>query len=487
MKNNAKKMIDIVSVIIFALILGAFFTLTFYKNHDEILNSIKQQKNEETLTVNSVDAVLKQQLFGKDEMIEISGATKLLLGKKLSDDSQYFRGQQGMIHLNYGWRDYSRFLDDIDYLSGYLSEKEIPFLLCQIAERAQYPDGFSYLFSGNTLDYIQPLKVIVEENKGLYLDYYDHFSKNGFDEHDIFFKTDVHYKTEAEFSVFVEILKKLESEAGIVFQNMDIVSSFENFTVEKRPFLGNLGRTTGSLYSFGEDEFTHYIPKLDTDMVFINNDGTFVKSGSFEHVVMNHYRDAKTTDKYTYWVTDFLQFTNPYYTFLNNKVSENDILVISDSMAFRTISYLTLACHSVTVLDPRYFSNVDYLGAALKNDYDAVICFSSVNLSNAVGGYNAMVENVTYETDILNGSRSVSVTVRNNGTRVWSDKGVYICGLINEHDYGIKIGVAQDIKVKPGDAYKFVLHESDFPALFDPNVGVRFVMYDSYVNTYFGS
>lgn len=486
MRENIKKIINAVTVILFVLTLFTFLILTVHESHAGLEYAIKQQKNAGTLSVNSLETILKQQLFGKDAMAEVSGTTKLLLGKRLSDDKQYFRGQQGMIHLNYGWRDYNRMLYDVDDLSARLLEENVPFLLCQVAERAEYPDGFSHLFSGNSLDYIQPLKTIVQKNEGLYFDYSDYFDVKGVDEHGIFFKTDLHYTTQAEFSVFTAILQKLEQEAGIVFENATEVSSIENYVVEERPFLGNLGRTTGSIYSLGADRFAHYVPKFDTDMAFVNHDGTVQKSGSFEQVVMNGYRGNAEADQYTYWVTDYLQFTNPSYTIVNHQVDNNNILVIADSMAFRTISYLTLACHSVTILDPRYFSNVDYLGLALEQDYDAVICFASVNLSGAIGGYDAEVKSINYATDDMSGEKKVSVMIQNTGTRVWSNHGICVCGLIGSQDVGIKIGFPQNVTVQAGDSYEFVFRESDFPALFEANADVQFVMHDSYWNLYFG-
>ncbi len=487
MKNNIKKIINIIAVTLFLSVLFAFLILTFQQKHAEIENSIKSQKEAGTLSVNSVDSVLKEQLYGKDTMIEVSGATKLLLGKRLSDDGQYFRGKHGMIHLNYGWRDYNRMLNDLNYLSGYLSHKNTPLLICQVAERAQYPNGFSYLFSGNSLDYILPLKQIAEENGDLYFDYSDYFATIGFDENDIFFKTDLHYTTEAEFAAFVAVMEKLYSEKGMVFKNADCVSSIENYAVEKNIFLGNLGRTTGSLYSFGVDKFAHFVPKFNTNMTLINSNGAVLKSGTFEQVVMNGYRANEETDQYTYWVTDFLQFTNPYYTIVNNLVEENDILVISDSMAFRTISYLSLACHSVTVLDPRYFSNTDYLGMALENDYDAVICFASGNMNQGIGGYAATTESTSYATDTIDASKTVSVVIKNTGTRVWTEQGIYVCALIYDNDYGIRIGLPEGTRVNPGESYKFVFQESDFSVLFDSNYEIRYVMYDSYGNIYFGN
>ncbi len=72
--------------------------------------------------------------------------------------------------------------------------------------------------------------------------------------------------------------------------------------------------------------------------------------------MLNGY-EKNTYDKYTYWVTNYGQFTHPYYKYKNlNNTDGLKILIFSDSTCYRAWSYLLLTVGEITILDPRYFN-----------------------------------------------------------------------------------------------------------------------------------
>lgn len=369
-------------VVIFGIGIG-----TIQNGSTELLGMLdKDAAQHEELSVSSFESLLKEKLAWKDSLIALSGAVEKLMGRHLVGEGEFFQDLDGLMHLKRRPQDNSRIIDSACYLEKVLSDREIPYMVCQTAERAAYGDRYSAQIDQSSLEYIDPLKQRLSETDAVYFDYKDSFDEAGYCSKDIFFKTDIHYTTKAEFFILSRIIDVLEKEVGLTFPNKSTVLDLDNYSIENYPFWGNLCNSVGRIYA-GTDMFQYYIPQFDTSMTMNNPSASIQRNGSFEAVCLNGYRGRVQSNMRLYYVTDYLQYPSPYYRITNDLVEDNDILVIGCSMSMRTTAYLTLLCRSVTVLDPRSFSGVDYLEKALQDDYDAVILFPSANLLGGIGGY----------------------------------------------------------------------------------------------------
>lgn len=445
-------------IIIFILIIGYIAFGTLYRGWANICATIQQGIREtKSIDVDILENNLKDNLSAKNHLIECSGIAQKILQQHLSKDNQFYQDSNGIMHLRRYDADYCGLIDSTKYLAEQLEKREIPFLVCQTSERAEYGDKYSDFIDGGSLYYVERLKEALVGRDVHYLEYKDLFQKAGLTARDIFFKTDVHYTTEAEFTVLRQIVETLESEAGLSFPNKDSILNLDNYQIIDRPFFGNLAYTQGQLYA-KTDSFQYYLPDFDTRMHLDNSAQNVIRYGDFENVCMNGLINQAISNPRIYRVVDYMQYPSPCYKITNELLEDNDILVIGCSMSMRTNAYLTLLCHSVTVLDPRSFGNIDYLSKVLENDFDAVILYPSSNLIDGIGGYDAEIQSVDIQ-ECENGLYNIIVEVLNKGSMNWYyDKQIRISLWVNGVDYGLRAEMKPDSIIKSGETYSFIFN-----------------------------
>lgn len=410
------------------------------------------------MQVTASEGLLKEKLYGKNTFVEFAGATLKLLNRGLIGDGQFYKDSDGVMHLLRGEQSAYLLEESTKDLGQQLKNREIPFLVCQIAERGTYGDFLSKCVDLVSTAYIEPLKTVAAEVGAQYLDYTQVFNNTGYLSTDIFLKTDIHYRTNAEFLILQNVIEKLELECGLSFENKKTVLDINNYTIDKYPFIGNLVASVGQIYA-GTDTFEYYLPKFQTSLHLVNPSSELQKDGSFEQVCMNGFRDWENQSVRTYRITDYLQWPSPYYRITNDLVHSNDVLVIGCSMSMRTVAYLSLMCRSVTVLDPRYFDGIDYLNQALNSDYDAVILFASNNLLNGIGGYGASVQ--SFEIESLPGEKfNLHVTVLNDGTMPWTGN-IYLQATVSGLNTIESSFLSSNNPVVPGEVYTFTFESLD--------------------------
>ena len=71
-------------------------------------------------------------------------------------------------------------------------------------------------------------------------------------------------------------------------------------------------------------------------------------------------------------------YGNPAFTHIENLDNEDglNICLIKDSFAVPFAAFTSLRCHTVDMIDPRYYEG-DYVDAVMENDYDYVIVMIS--------------------------------------------------------------------------------------------------------------
>lgn len=479
-----KKIIQLATCFLFIGILFFLTVCTLWNARFALLETAKNSfVNHNIKWVESTDSVLKEYMWKKNELIALAGFFQKALGKHLVGDGEFYQDTEGIMHMNYDTVPYSDLLYDIEELNKKTKQKGIPLLLCQIAERNTYGDRYCAQMDGEAAFYMEPLEALAAEKNIPLFRYGDIFKKNGYSEQDIFFKTDVHYTTKAEFSILRPLTAYLET-FGLHFANKDIVLDLGQYEAVTHPFIGNLGRSVGKFYT-GLDSFEHYIPKFETSLKLINPSASLVREGDFASVLINGSLNDPNAGIYTYWITDYMQYPSPYYTIENNLINENHILVIGDSMSMRTIAYLSLLCQNVTFLDPRSFGNTDYLTQELdQNQYDAVLVMPAFSLSGGIGGYNADISNVISSLSTTNhGTYDLSVTVLNTGSTSWSNaKNIGIMLWNNGTDSSLRANLPQDAVIAPGESYTFIFSSLSWDFL-SQNLSVQMLREGSF---YFG-
>lgn len=351
----------------------------------------------------NINKVLKEGFWNKNAIINFYGLGERFLGRRASNDRIYYRDSSNIMHIDRGIHDFTSFYKDNAWLSNYCKEKNIPYLVVQVPEKGQYGDEYSKKMDKEcTTNYIEKLRTDVFSNDDLYIDSFELFKKHNLEDKNIFFKSDFHCTTLAELTELEEIIKVLQSK-GVNFYNSQNVLDFENSNLyEKttRNFVGNLSNQYGKFY-VGVDDFVFYIPKFETNMQRINKEGKVYKSGDFRNSMLNGLlEDGKN---WKYFVTDFLNWPEPYYE-INNNLAEHapSILVFIDSQSMRAVTYLSLMCNNVTVLDPRYFNeDNNYFDKIKNNVYDAVITFATCDLWRGLT-YESELSSKTNGGEVLN-------------------------------------------------------------------------------------
>lgn len=441
----------------FLLLLFTVSVGTLRQSLSDIVQTIKQDGFNDT----AVETILKDSLYGKDNFREVSGMARKLLGRRLTSDGQFYLADDGLIHLSSaGEASHSILLESTCYLGDQLAEKELPFLIFQTAERAAYGDSYSQFVDGGSLNYIEPLKEMAIKEKISYFDCAQMFAEEGVSSKDIFFKTDFHYTTQAELLILEYVIEALESKCGLSFPAKTVALNWDNYEIEEYDFRGNLGSNEGESFT-GKDCFQYFLPSFDTSLLLENPSQGISKSGTFENVCMNGYRNMQNDDPRVYRITDYMQWPSPYYTVTNHLVENNHVLVIGDSMTMRMAAYLTLLCHKVTMLDPRYFDGYNYLKNVDFEQVDAVIFLPSDHLLNGINAFDAEIQSFQVELK-GNGLIDLSVDVRNTGSVCWrfEDK-VRMVTFLNDQDTGVRAELPVDQVVNPEDTYTFIFRDLD--------------------------
>lgn len=448
MKKRVKELMICVPFLLIILVVGA----------KTVCSVIPGFFDTQSSTVTASESLIKEKLYGKNTFLEFAGATLKLLDRRLVGDGQFYKDSDGIMHLQNGEQSPYLLEESTKYLGQQLKHRGIPFLVCQIAERGAYGDSLSNCIDAASAAYVEPLKTAAVEVGAQYLDYTQAFNNSGYLSTDIFLKTDIHYRTNAEFLALQNIIETLELECGLSFEDKKTVLDINNYTIEKYPFIGDLAASVGQIYA-GTDTFEYYLPKFQTSLHLVNPSSALQKDGSFEQVCLNGKRDGENQSVRTYRIVDYLQWPSPYYRITNDLVNSNDVLVMGCSMSMRTVAYLSLMCRSVTVLDPRYFGGVDYLKQALDSDYDAAILFASNNLLNGIGGYGASVQ--SFEIESLPSDKfNLYVTVLNDGTMPWTGN-IYLQATVSGLNTLGSSSLSSNNPVVPGEVYTFIFESLD--------------------------
>lgn len=310
------------------------------------------------------------------DWINLYGLSQKALGKRILGNQEFAMTEAGILETLTPEYNLDPFIGEIQELKGRLDARGIGLLYVQMPARE--PEGSlapEQLFhSAPSYGYINRG---IEGSGIIRLGGEEILSGEGAPTlEELYFKTDLHTTTRGEAWMADKIAKKLEEEFGVSIDKY-IGKDGVEYKSHSHEFLGNLAQSVGEYY-LGLDVFEERMPAEETSYVMTDMWHTWEERGSYEEILMNGYDDVEGDEKYIYWITNYLKYGIGAYHIENLNSDGPSLLFICDSYCYRTMSYLSLGCSRITVLDPRFFTKRDITIDPLQkmideNEYDAVV------------------------------------------------------------------------------------------------------------------
>lgn len=372
----SKKIKTILTIIVLTC-LSVFCVLNIYNFLSISKQKITSQEESTSKNVFSdIENTFRENVKYRNSLVNMYGIYQKAIGHTVVGNFEYVADEYGILHMinNYTPYQAENFIEEMKELKAYTEEKNVPLIYVQAPNREIVNEG-SAVTEFNLDD--ETMNTVVQALKDDGISVLDIRKKlleedRTFDLSELFYHTDLHMQTDAEIWMADQVAQYLEENLNIALPDKKYLEDMSHYTKKSYEFVGNYGRTYGK-YFVDSDSFDIYHPDFETSYSY-SEDGNEAanKTGSFEEILMNGYED-QLHDEYTYWVTDYMHFMTPKYTYVNNNQEDVKLLVITDSMAYRGMSYLSLATHQITIADPRFFNGNDYIRQALEEEYDAVI------------------------------------------------------------------------------------------------------------------
>lgn len=379
MKRAVDKAVTIVGFVMM-LVLGV-------KNFSPLQQQFLQLKGhwkDENLVeeLSNVESAYRTNFSGKEYFIDLYGVVQHPLGKKIFDNFSIIVDDEGVFHATTpSTYDANPFVQELATINQTLSERGIPLVYIQSPNKEYYntEEGISE-FSHETEkidDAIQQMKLSGIEVLDMRQIINEKYTGN---KSDIFFITDLHMTTDAELWIANEIEVYLGENHNMEFQNQEYLTDMRYYTKQSYPLRGNLIKNVGRYYQ-DPDEFDIYYPNFDTDIEIYSYPSNDTVEGTFEQVVMNGYQNQED-DGEIYWITNYGRYGTQVFDMVNKQNPQGEkLLIICDSMGFRTFSYMINTVGKVTIADTRFFGDQDWLTQLInEGDYDMVIVYQGYSL-----------------------------------------------------------------------------------------------------------
>lgn len=377
MKNQFVKNIRIVTVIILLICFGLLSIQNIYNFAVITDNKVMVEDKDLDTVFTDVENTFREQIKNRNDMVNINGIFQKAINHHVEGNFEFVSDEYGVMHMMQITNDYDTkgFVSEIKQLKKYTDKKNVPLLYVQAPNRemANKESAITdFNVDNETMDEVvagvkKAGVSVLDIRKKLYEEPHD------FALTELFFHTDLHMQTDAEIWMINQVAKYLDDEMKIKIKNRDYLEDMTYYDKKTYEFVGSYSRTYGK-YFVKSDMFDIYHPKFETSYTYkMEGDDNITGPGDFNTIMLNGYEN-NPYDEYTYWVTNYMHFTLPSYTYVNNMQNDVKLLVLTDSIAYRGLAYLSLATNKITILDPRFYGNIDYTKLALENEeYDAVI------------------------------------------------------------------------------------------------------------------
>jgi len=340
-------------------------TTNLYKNK---LNFIKQK----------INLYSNDKIFLRHRMVELANFHNKLISWELSPYNEYNRiisVDGDFLNSVQPHFDVNPTLGGFATLKTFLDENNIPFLYVQVPDKfCKYEDSDQNVdgvitFSNATIDdFIAGFNAMDVD----VLELREELHKDGLNHHDLFFKSDHHWKPETGLWVTGLMAKHLnEKYAFNIDETLFSPDNYE-YTIYEDAFLGSQGKKI-SLSRAKPEDFTIIHPRFATDLTLeiplINLNVT----GDFDITYDKSRLGNKNYYKDNPWATYF-HGDKPIASITNNNNHDGiRILMIGDSFDNAIVPFLALGVEHIDSIDLRHY--IGSLHELISNgDYDIVIC-----------------------------------------------------------------------------------------------------------------
>lgn len=352
---------------------------------------LKQTKVEGTAAqqLAQVDTAISENVKGKYAFIELNGLVYQLLNKSEMNNFSIFKDDNGMLYLE-DYADYATYYYQesrdmrgvaakLMRLESFFEEKNTPMLFLLYPDKVSkgkttLPNGYPYNYANETMD---ALKENIESSIPC-LDLRDVEGIKGVASSDLFYKTDHHWKVEAAFIGFQNIVKTYKERWGIDLDPNGFYTNLENYNQIKYDsmFIGSIARKTGTQFG-GVDDFTLIYPKFSTNFEYYFDMGEYkdTRSGKFEYALLNplYFNNQEKYGSFSDTYATYLYGNSGFASIKNRTSSTNKkVLFIKDSFSLPMVSFFANTVQQVDLLDPRFYQG-DIQTFLEENQYDFVV------------------------------------------------------------------------------------------------------------------
>ncbi len=369
-----------------SLILGAAFIAIIFVSavggRHRVLAALRNTEGKNIVEVkDDIDSTYNDGVYRKADYINLCGLSANIMGmKELNGVLKLENGQ--LCNMPAGDVVYSdECATKLNELNKYLKEKDIELLYMQIPSKGGentelLPKGISD--SGDML--YDSLSASITDKGIDLLDMKVEFEENGFEQEEVFYTTDHHWTVSTAFFAYRKTVEYFNENYGT---NIDEkYTDINNFKTEKYEdlFLGSHGKKTGRYYA-GIDDFELITPKeeIDSEFVFDIISKNKVQEGDFREslVYESHLERGE------YFVS------NPYAAYLGgnyalakitnkNAPCDKKLLVLTDSMGYPLMSFMSLAFSEIEYADLRYYRDSSFVDVVNEYKPDTVMLIYSM-------------------------------------------------------------------------------------------------------------
>lgn len=242
-------------------------------------------------------------------------------------------------------------------LQQFVEEMGAGFLCVPMALKEDSFDGTPApgYYSGR--DAMAHFYAMLEENGVNTLNMERWYQENGWGLLDIYFRTDHHWRSEAAFAAFQQIMYWFGEYQGVPLKEETLDLSNWDLQTYEDWFLGSEGKRTSAAYT-GVDDFTLITPKFETDWTVgrlrrgrLLNQNNPHSVYDLSHVEIRDWYQKNPHDAYL--GGDFP------YVYIENKAAVNDqtLVVIGDSFRTQPEVFLSTQFARVHHIDLRYYED----------------------------------------------------------------------------------------------------------------------------------
>lgn len=376
--------------VIFLFSIFAYSFINIYSNKDKLKAEIKEcisliEKEEVGSAINSFDEYAKSSLYKKMSFIEMYGFFQKLLYKNEINNFEYVKDKDGFLHFTEFYKgienDYDKYARQVRRLAENAKNPNCKTIFVNplglyIENITRINDGYSpakydkeqdeFLFNlyENNVKVLDTRKTILEKNKN---------------KEELFYKTDHHWTTQAEFYAFCDIVDYLNENFDANLDSDYYFRDINNYNLKlyKNSFIGSLARKAGIIYS-GKDDYLFIEPKEQGKFSYfahIKDNVEISRSGSFKDafIVEKFLKDPDTYTEAKHMA--YIGEISPYEVLKNEGNSSGPkVLFIRDSYLSASMCFLANLCseiHSIWPLSENL--NFDIEEFVEENDFDYII------------------------------------------------------------------------------------------------------------------